>query len=185
MTECNDTTMQDRLPLLAQNALRGEEATRIRAHVASCDACAAELELLSAARSLFAAATPAVDVRRIIAAVAPPQGRPLRLEPQARARRPIQRYTLAAAASLLLVAALSVGALRELFDGGETTGTDGNVGPVGVTAVPVEILGASELDELGTDELEALLAELETLEATVVAEPITLRRPIAATPEGI
>lgn len=189
MTDCDNETMRDQLPLLAHDALGAEESARVRAHVASCASCAAELELITAARRVFEGATPQLDVAAIAAGLPVPQptfaGRPvLRLErPTHRRRFSFPRYALAAAASLILVATLSVGALRSVFFGGIRADS------VEVAAVEpagtADILGADGLSELGSDELTALLAELEAMEATVAAEPATVRQPVATTPEGI
>jgi hypothetical protein len=181
--------MRDLLPLLAHGALAPDEAARVRVHAASCASCAAELAVLGVARGVFDGVTPSVDVAAIVAALPPaPGARPaLRLEvPRRRVRVP--RYALAAAASLILVATLSVGALRVLFDGpGRPDSTDVASAGDGANgaSVPVEILGAGGLSELGSEELTALLAELEAMEATVAAEPTTMRQAVTPPPEGI
>jgi hypothetical protein len=185
MTECTNEAMRDLLPELAHDALSVEETARVRAHVAACAACASEMEILRTAGKLFDQFTPGVNTAAIVAALpAAPNSRPvLTLERPTRRRFAMPRYALAAAASLLILASLSLPSVLS------NNGTDvaGNVsldsGPLSVTA-PVAILGASALDDLGSDELEALLAELETMEATVAAEPASERRPITTTPEG-
>ena len=68
MTDCTNNTMRDLLPELAHDALSADDAARVRAHIASCAACAAELRILSAAGELFANATPKVDTAAIVAA---------------------------------------------------------------------------------------------------------------------
>jgi len=189
MTNCDNETLRDQLPLLARGALGAEESARVLAHVASCAACAAELELLGAARRVFDGATPQINLAAIIAALPVPQptvaGRPvLRLERSTSARRfAFPRYALAAAASLILVATLSVSALKSVFfDGVSADSVDvATAEPVGTAG----ILGADGLSELGSDELTELLADLEAMEATVAAEPTTLRQPVTPTPEGI
>ena len=194
MTDCGNETIRDLLPLLAHDALEADEATRVRAHVASCASCATELELLGAARRVFDGATPQMNAAAIVAGLPVPTptigGRPvLRLERAAGRRRfSLPSYALAAAASLILVATLSVGALRSVFFG--ASGSDSTeVAAVetgsGAATETAEILGAGGLSELGTAELTALLAELEAMEATVAAEPNTIRPPTTATPEGI
>jgi hypothetical protein len=190
MTECGNETMRDLLPLLAQGALAGEAAARVRAHVAGCAACASELRILEAAGAMFAAATPPVDTAAILRALPAAAGtRPaLRLERGAPRRPRMPRYALAAAASILLVATISLSAVLRNFNSPTVgTGVDTVVdsGIRASAAVPVDMLGADALQELGADELATLLAELETMEATVAAEPNTLRQPVTSTPEGL
>jgi hypothetical protein len=72
MSDCMNAEMRDLLPDLAAERLSGAERTRVASHVASCPACAAELELLSAARQVMSRGVPAVDVARIVAALPKP-----------------------------------------------------------------------------------------------------------------
>ncbi len=188
MTECHDTTMQDLLPLHAHGALAAAESARVRAHLATCAACAAELALLESAVRLYAAVTPAVDTARIVAALPSPstaQRPALRLEPKSRSRFAMPRYALAAAASLLLVATLSLGGLRAFFGAGDDVTPDSTAATSAVAlAVPVEIVGAGGLAELESEELRALLAALDEMELTVAAEPTGFRQPVTTVPEG-
>jgi len=183
MTDCTNETLRDLLPALAHDALSGEASARVRSHVAQCAVCTAEFDIIKHSRKIFAQATPSVDIAAIVAKLPTvATGRPvLTIERSPRPRFSMPRYALAAAASLLIVATL---ALPTLFGTGENgAGIDLDTLPVAPT-VPIAILGASTLDDLGSDELETLLAELETMEATVSAEPPD-RQPITSTPEGI
>jgi anti-sigma factor RsiW len=203
MTNCDNETMRDLLPLLAHDALDGEEANAVRAHVATCDACAAELQAITAAATLFAAATPTIDTAAILAKLpAAPTARPaLRLEPAAKSSRStfrMPRYALAAAASVMLMVTLSLPVLRPIFFGA-TAGVDTTVVSTGVvdsatpatapsvpaTVEPVASLGGTELKDLGVDELTQLLSELDQMEATIAAEPRSMRDPITTSPEGM
>jgi anti-sigma factor RsiW len=69
--------MRDLLPEYALGVLGEEDAARVAAHVAACDACRAELALLARARTGFALAAPRVDVAAIVSALpsAPRSGR--------------------------------------------------------------------------------------------------------------
>ncbi len=193
MHNCENETMRDQLPLLVQGTLAAADAAALRAHVATCAACAAELELLTRAGRLFSAATPQVNLAAIVAKLPSPPaaGRPqLRVERGGMRRNAMPRYAMAAAASLVLVATLSFAALRgRVFDGG--TGVDVAPDTAGEVAMgeagtpPVALVGGSELDGLGEQQLETLLQELDRLEATVAADPVSLQRPVAGTPEGL
>ncbi len=72
MSDCVNAEMRDLLPDLAAERLSGAERTRVASHVASCRTCAAELELLTAARWVMSRNVPAVDVARIVAALPKP-----------------------------------------------------------------------------------------------------------------
>jgi len=203
MTDCHNETMRDLLPLLAHDALDGAEATALRAHLASCASCEAELRTITAAAVLFAAATPRIDTAAILAklpaAPVAPAARPaLRLEPAAKTSRAffsMPRYALAAAASLMLMVTLSLTVLRPIFFGEtpsvdivtvDTGAVDIAVQPTApVGAEPVASLGGTEFKDLGVDELTQLLNELDQMEATIAAEPRSMREPITTSPEGL
>ena len=203
MTDCANDTMRDLLPLLAHDVLDEAKLARVREHVATCAACTLELQLLTSAAAIFAAATPVIDTSAILAklptastvhvahvahvadlAPSAPSARPLlTVERGARsanqsisASRRTPRYAIAAAASLLLMVTLSVAVLRSIFSGAPAA-VDIAVdsGLPATPTVPVDLVGAEGLRDLGADELQTLLAELETMTATVSAEPSSTR----------
>jgi hypothetical protein len=47
------------------------------------------------------------------------------------------------------------------------------------------MVGGAELGDLGSAELESLLAELERMEATVSADPVTMQRAVVNAPEEL
>src|SRR5687767_12362292 len=109
MTDCSNVEMRERLPDLLHGRLEGAARVEVPAHLATCEACAAELALLREARRALDRA-PAVDVARIVAAL-PRQGTvPLTVSrgggaastPVRRAAPAWRRY--AVAAGLLLAA---------------------------------------------------------------------------------
>lgn len=199
MTDCLNETMRDRLPELAHGRLSPADAAALRAHVADCAACTADLAVLETSRLVLSARAPKVDVAAITRAMT---GTPvLRVErggataaaPRANAAplTPVwrSRQFLAAAASLLIVASLTIPALGR--------GGPDAVAPVGgdtvravvadtppVPAGPSSLAVSEGLVDLSSDDLSILLAELERVEATVNAEPSTLRQPIVDTPEA-
>lgn len=181
MTECHDATLREQLPLLVRDALSAAEAALLRTHVARCDACASELRLLERSARLFDQATPRIDTTAIVGRLpAAPGARP-RLTIASGASRPfgLRRYGLAIAASLLLFATISLGALRDSFWGTSAArGGASESGTAVVAALPVGLVGGNELSELGADDLETLLMELDQLQATVAAEPVTMQRPV-------
>src|SRR5215208_6910575 len=68
MNDCLNAEMRDVLPDLIHDNLEPAKLAEIEAHIASCDACAAELELL---RTVVASTPlpPAMNVQRIVAAL--------------------------------------------------------------------------------------------------------------------
>lgn len=73
MTDCPDGGMRDQLPAYVHGRLDEAARAAVAAHLATCADCAAEVALLQTARRVLDSATPAVDVRRIVAALpAPP-----------------------------------------------------------------------------------------------------------------
>ena len=200
MTDCANDTMRDLLPLLAHDALDEAELAGVREHVATCASCTLELQLLTSAAAIFAAATPLIDTAAILAKLPTPGTAPLThladLAPSAPPVRPLltvergarlahqsisasrrtPRYAIAAAASLLLMVTLSVAVLRPIFSGAPAA-VDIAVdsGLPATPTVPVDLVGAEGLRDLGADELQTLLAELETMTATVSAEPSSTR----------
>lgn len=202
MTDCLDETMRDRLPELAHGLLSAPDAAALRAHVAGCASCAAELAALETARLVLQARAPRVDVAAIAEAVTRSVGAPrpaLRVErggagapPTARRAVWRSRQFLAAAASLLIVASVAVPMLNGPR-GGEAVLNRPDTAAIAVSDTPAATVTASAtssfavsegLADLSTDDLTTLLAELEAVEATIAAEPYSLRQPLVDTPEG-
>lgn len=188
---CGNETMRDLLPLLAHDALGAGELAEARAHVASCAECGAELALIESAAAAITASAPKVSTAAILAEV---QRRTrLRVEapativaraPRRQAPRWMPRRFAAAAASLILVASASLAVLVKTFGGPSvdlvngTSGTMIDSAPAGRVMAAAGISVTGGLSDLSEDDLTALLDELDSVEATVAAEPATLRRAI-------
>ena len=106
MSDCANVEMRERLPELAAGALDPATRARVEAHVAACADCAAELDTLRAVRAAFGKA-PAVDVKRVLAALPkPPVGTVVGIR-----SRPFRRWVdwrIAAALTVITVGGLSV-----------------------------------------------------------------------------
>lgn len=199
MTDCMDEEMRDLLPLLAHGSLAADEADRVRAHTVVCAVCGAEFAALETSRLVLRASAPRVDVAAIALAVsraARPAAPMLRVErgtnsTPATARRSVwrSRQYLAAAASLLIVASLSL----RLLD--RTPATDEGIVPVDtaaavldspaiVAASPTAISVGASLMDLSSDDLSILLDEIERVDATLTLEPASMRQPIVDAPEN-
>lgn len=185
MIECRNDDMRDLLPLLAHGALDAHASARVRTHVAGCEACRAELALVERAGAAIDASVPALDLAAITAGVR--RATRLRLERPARARW-MPRRVAAVAASLLLVATASIGvfATRDGRPGASLVDSAGVAGSVPdrriVASAGVPVPGG--LSELSDDDLVTLLAELDRVEATVEAEPLSMRQAVVDVPEN-
>ena len=203
MTECLNEEMRDLLPLLAHGSLAAAEADRVRAHVAGCAACAAELAALETSRLVMRANAPRVNVAAIAQAVnRSTAGAAASVAPVLRVERggakPVaaivrgsvwrSRQLLAAAASLLIVASLSLRLLDRapIADEGPVA-IDTSVA-IGTLPAPVtaggELSVGDALVDLTSDDLSALLSELEAFDGKITLEPATMRQPIVDSPEG-
>ena len=197
MSDCDDVTSRDLLPDLMHDRLAPLVRASVEAHVAACADCAAELELLRAARASYAR-VPAIDTSRIAAAVMrETRRRPTRSVWQ----RPSWR--IAAAISIISIGGLSVAvARRGVDDGGrrdstmvagardtgsgvvasastpaESTGADdrarsdtATLAP-GMAATPVRLTFGGELTDLSDDDLRTLIASVDRVEAAPAEEP--------------
>jgi len=147
MNDCLNAEMRESLPDLIHRNLEPATLAQVEAHVGSCDACAAELELLRAVVASMPQA-PAMDVQRIVAGlpVAAKQGLLLHrgnvdtaATPDAAKRsqsvwsRPILR--VAAAAVIVAAGGLSLLVGRDVLNPQRQVAQ--NTRPVAVTSTPV------------------------------------------------
>ena len=156
MRDCSNGEVRDRLPELMHNRLAGEALVVVRAHVADCADCRAELALLEQLRTAVVAPRP--DTGRIVAML--PKYRALPVW-----RRAMQSAQLRAAAAVVLLV------------GGYAVVTRGGEAPVPATPAAVtQPAGTSELaigdsfHDLTDSDLAAMVEEIGQLEA-VTAEP--------------
>ncbi len=187
MRDCADGELRDLLPDFVHETLTAAEAVRVRAHVAACAECTAEVELLRAVAASFPA--PTVDVRRIVAALpaAPGVGR--------EAAYRVRRWRLAAAAAVVLAAGgLSVGTLHrslkgrgEVSSAAQASSASASAIAVGSATSVVEQKASASvvvktgngegltfdggLSDLTDEQVQTLLREISAIEATPSAEP--------------
>jgi anti-sigma factor RsiW len=106
MFDCANVEMRELLPELAAGALDDATRARVERHVAACAECSSELETLRLVRSAYAA-TPAMDVRRIAAALP----KPVSLPQRAHTGQPVKRWVdwrVAAGLTMVSVGGLSL-----------------------------------------------------------------------------
>jgi len=146
MSDCSDRSgeLRDMLPELVASEdgaygarLAPQDRARLLDHLATCDACRDELELLRTARRAAVAAVPAVDAARIIRALpTPPMGHPpIRTENRRQRRAPWSAWSVAAAVSTIAIAGLSIAIVRGVTRGGADTGRESAV-PIVSQPVP-------------------------------------------------
>lgn len=106
MFDCANVEMRELLPDFVAGAVDAPTRARVEEHIASCAECASEVEMLRLVRSAFAA-TPAIDIQRVVAAL-PKPGAATRV---AGGRAPVKRWMdwrIAAALTMISVGGLSL-----------------------------------------------------------------------------
>lgn len=183
MSDCVNGDIRDVLPEMINGTLPAADVARVREHVRACGDCAAEVELLRAARAAMRL-TPTMDTARIAAAVQASTARRLsaRGAPQARVVR------VAGLSLVAMIAALAIWSPRDSSPpASDAPATSALTAPDKPGAIeqtrPVEARGAraplqlalgGDMSELGDDELLALLSEVSALEAMPGEEPASL-----------
>lgn len=186
MNDCVNGDIRDVLPDMVNGTLPAADVGRVQEHVRACADCAAEVDLLRAARAAMRLA-PAMDTARIAAAVQASTAERL-------AARGASATRVARIAGLSLVAvigALGIWSLRDsspatpeapspaavaAVTGSGQPGVGEQVRPVESRAAraPVQLALGGDMSELGDDELLALLSEVSALEAMPGEEPASL-----------
>ena len=198
MSDCTNLEMRDLLPDLARGALPGPSRIALDAHLATCDACRAELEVVRKAYAALKVAPP-VDASRIAAAVA--RSTSLRREAttsvaQARRRRAWSiatpgRRTWLAAASVAAIAGAAILASNADRDAQSTdlppvvvhieeSTRPTPVPPDSVPTMPSRPASGTELvmgggvSDLADADLESLLDVLDDVDTELDVEPAVL-----------
>ena len=195
MNDCLNVDVRERLPDLLHDALSTGLRAGVLAHVAQCEDCAAELDVLQRARAVMARA-PEVDVDRIAAALpAPPRRAPLAVSRGGVARAAPPPSTLRAAgtwrrwasAAGLVLAVGAAGVTWQQLDGERAAdpatplGADARAsGAAGDAVDPTQLLAVNVVG-LSEEEITGLLHELDDLEAIPLSEPL----PAVPLPPGV
>ena len=200
MNDCQNAEIRDQLPDLLHDRLDAARRAEVMAHVASCVDCRDEVELLRAARAMFEARTPRVDVRYVVNALPLAKPRPVRI---GRDRPRWTDWRIAAAVTLLVAGGSSLAVLnrdrrnpvsvRDTLQAppiaatavrGDSTSANQQVQSSPTSAPSIELtrptmvadeqnpgLGSSRLGDLTERQLETLLTEIDQLQATPITEP--------------
>ena len=183
MSDCSNVEIRELLPEYIGGALSDARRSEVSAHLATCQECAEELELLKLVREAYVATTPAaVNVGAIVSklpkkSAARPAMRNVRSGVLVgRSWRRSQAFQIAAAVSFIAVGGISLAVARSFFDGNPAT-TVRDSAMVSAEAPAISFAGG--LSDLGDEDVEALLTALENIEALPVTE--TSDPPISGT----
>src|SRR5258706_16473589 len=100
MNKCTDSDIQELLPDLLHGALTEAEKVRVDAHVATCDSCQEDLDVLRTVKSA-AVFAPSIDVDRVVRQIPPYRAIVPAVEAPARTRA--ASWLFSATLSLFLV----------------------------------------------------------------------------------
>ena len=105
MNKCTDSDIQELLPDLLHGALAGAEKARVEAHVATCESCQEDLDVLRTVKSA-AVFAPSIDVDRVVRQIPPYRAIVPAVEAPARTR--VTSWLVAATLALFVVGGGSV-----------------------------------------------------------------------------
>lgn len=158
MRDCPNVEMRERLPELMHGVLRANVAAEVRAHVAQCADCRAELELLERVRTVLVA--PAVDTSRVVPKL------PRYRQPSVWTRVVRSPQLRAAAAVLLMVGGFV--AVRQTRDRGALPDT---TVAVSIATGAAELSIGDTFQDLTDADLSAMLDEIAKLEPVTPDAP--------------
>lgn len=190
MTDCPNAEMRDRLPDLLHERLELSVRAAVMAHVDQCSDCQAEMVLLREARVALSPEMRAVDVVAISRVVVGRTRRPIKASVR---RSPWMDWRIAASVAVLVVGAGSVALLvnsPERRSPVAATADSRSVAPNAArpetvaaapaprseappvaTAPSAELSATASVSDLSESELQALLRDLDQIDAVPSAEP--------------
>lgn len=196
MNDCPNADIRDRLPDLLHERLDVSMRAAVMAHVDGCVDCRAELELLRGVHGMLMSQTPRVDIDYVVKALPKRAARPVRVAPR---RRVWSDWRIAAAVTVLAVGGGSFAVLRQDTavpdsarvssalgqpNRGAAAETDSNTRPTANVVAPAEdqiapggLATTARLADLDERQLQALLDQIDQLQAVPIAEPepVTIR----------
>lgn len=197
MHDCSDGEMRDLLPGYANGVLSAEARDRVRAHVAGCEDCAAEVELIRTVGVAYP--TPKVDVARIIASLPAPARQAYR----GGSRFRTQQWRIAAGIAMIAMGGISVVVLRSTMHSASTAITVpapvavqtpvASTSPAVQPSTPTELAQRAPqsppvvmgelsfgggLSDLSDAQLKSLLREIDALDGAPSTEPEVHATPI-------
>lgn len=165
MSDCPNVEIREQLPEYLSGTLSARRRAEVEAHLAGCEDCADELELLRLVREAYAEATPEVNVNAIVAALPKRAARPA-----IRSWRRSHAFQIAAAVSFIALGSISLAISRSFFTGTPDVVPDTMVLNTTVAETPISFAGG--LSDLGDEDVEALISALDAIEVLPVVEPL-------------
>jgi len=176
MNDCVNVEVRDRLPDFVNDSLPVDARRAVEMHLRSCADCAAEAELLAVARGVLRTA-PRVDAAALVRAIAPRVARrPRSVWRSTAARRAAAVVAIVAGAGASWAVATRGGAGERAVAVGttvaESVAVSGSAAAAPATAAAEpELMLAAGLGELSDADLEAILREIESLDAMPSEDP--------------
>ena len=191
MNKCTDSDVQELLPDLLHGALGGAEKARVEAHVAMCESCQEDLDVLRTVKSA-AVFAPSIDVDRVVRQI--PLYRAIVPSVEAPAIALVASWRVAATVALFVVGGGSVLMTRQnspgtpAVDGGAKTPSQiASTQPSTPSKVPAALTPkipesatvshphalalAAEADGLSDGGLVQLMNDMDTFDALPGSEP--------------
>jgi hypothetical protein len=189
MNKCTDSDIQELLPDLLHGALAEAEKVRVEAHVAKCESCQEDLDVLRTVKSA-AVFAPSIDVDGVVRQIPPYRAIVPAVEAPARTR--VASWLVAATLALFMVGGGSVLITRQNssgtsvkappVDSGALVATTQRSAPVPVAtptkiaepvtpAHPHALALAAEADGLSDGGLVQLMNDMDTFDALPGSEP--------------
>ena len=159
MSDCPNVEIREQLPELLSGTLSAHRRAEVEAHLAGCEDCADELELLRLVREAYTEMAPAVNVNAIVSALPRRASRPA-----LRSWRRSHAFQIAAAVSFIALGGISLAVARSFY-------TPDIEQPDTIAVIETPISFAGGLSDLGDEDVEALISALESIEALPVVEP--------------
>ncbi len=208
MRDCEDGEMRDLLPGYVHGTLSAAERATVQAHIETCEDCAAEIALIQSASTAFPA--PKIDIGKIVKALPPPPRAARSPMFASNFAKLAAAIALVAIGGFTVVAVTQWFEYNPVVVGSRTLASTPQSKPAApvvadttsVAAAPstavtpatattgaqaVHAKGISfggGLGDLSDDQLSALLAELDTIEALPSAEPESHLSPIVPEADG-
>jgi hypothetical protein len=207
MNDCPNADIRDRLPDLLHERLDASMRAAVLAHVDACVDCRAELELLRGIHGMLVSQTPRVDINRVVHALPTRVAQPVRVVPRRRTWSDWriaaavtvlavgggsfavlrQSTTPTAADSAFASPPATHSVATPATDSGAARATRAGAGASGRPAIPQNPVASaddqtglattSRLADLNERQLQALLNQIDQLQAVPITEPepVTIR----------
>lgn len=191
MSDCLNVEIRELLPEFLHGRLSPSARQRVEAHLAECQDCTSELALLRSVRAAFDR-VPALDSAAIVRALPHPTRRAGRNRWGHRTA-----LRIAAAVSFISLGGISLAVARSFFGSTPTimqvdtamraslpgdTGESTALVSTSTTAPVISFAGG--VGDLGADDIEALITDIESIEAAPLPEPVDVTQGEGAARSG-